>query len=321
MSLKHIILALLVALAWGCNFVAVKTAFVEIPPFLFLTLRFLACSLPLLAFVPRPKIALKYLLGISVFQWIAHFSLLFIALYLGMPGGLASVVLQSQILFTLVFSAIWLKSRINTIQLLGVLVALIGVGLIGLQTGASGNLIAFILLIGSAATISVANVMYKKIGDVNMLSLVVWSSLIPPLPMFALSLYFEGWPEIVHCCQCISWSSLLAIGYTSVVSTLFGLSAWAYLMNRNNPAHVVPFALTIPVFGISSTTLFLGETLTSATVIACAVVMLGLCINQWSIIKALFLKQGIACLRFACDKLIHGFHINHRWKDEARPLA
>ncbi len=321
MSLKHIILALLVALAWGCNFVAVKTAFVDIPPFLFLTIRFLACSLPLLAFVPRPKVSWKYLLGISMFQWIAHFSLLFVALYLGMPGGLASMVLQSQILFTLIFSSLWLKSRISPIQLLGVLVALVGIGLIGLQTGNSGNLIAFVLLIGSAATISVANVMYKKIGQVNMLSLVVWSSLIPPLPMFALSLYFEGWPEIVQSCTCISWSSIIAICYTSVVSTLFGLSAWAYLMSRNNPSHVVPFALLIPIFGIGSTAWFLGETLTTATIVACAIVMLGLCINQWFVLKKVLWNRSIAYLQFACNKLMHGLNSNHRWKDEAGPLA
>ncbi|MEN8236469.1 MAG: EamA family transporter [Pseudomonadota bacterium] len=293
MSIKHILLALFVALAWGLNFVAVKTAFVEIPPFLFLTLRFLACSLPLLAFVPRPKIAWKYLLGISVFQWIAHFSLIFIALYLGMPGGLASVVLQSQILFTIVFSCLWLKSRLNLMQFLGVLVALIGMGLIGLQTGISGNLIAFVLLVAAAATISVANVMYKKIGDVNMLSLVVWSSLIPPLPMFALSLYFEGWTQIVHCCQCMSWISAAAIGYTSLVSTLLGLSVWAYLMNRNDPSHVVPFSLMIPVFGLSSTALFLGESLDFITVSACTVVMLGLGINQWPVLKPLLLRSAV----------------------------
>ncbi len=302
MSFKHLLCALLVAITWGSNFVALKTAFTEIPPFLFLTLRFLLCSVPLLLFVPRPKISFKLLLSISLFQWIAHFSLLFLALYLGIPGGIASLILQSQIIFTMLFSAMWLQSRLHPLQIIGIAVSLVGISMIGLQMEGQSNLISFILLIGSAISISVANIMFKKASNVNMLSLVVWSSLIPPIPMFLMSLYFEGWPNIVCCLQNLSFSVIAAVLYTSWMATLVGLSLWAYLMSKNDPSHVVPFSLLIPVIALATTSWFLGETLSTTILFAGIIIFSGLIINQWPMIQSLLVKNFYAKLHF--DKLI-----------------
>ncbi|MGB0934796.1 MAG: EamA family transporter [Alphaproteobacteria bacterium] len=283
MSTRDVIGALFVALIWGSNFCVVKTTLNELPPFLFLMFRFLLVSLPFIWFFPRPKVPWKYLLGIGLTQWILHFGLLTSALSLGMTAGMGSLLLQTQAIFTIAFSAFLYGFRPQKSQLSGITIAFIGLALIAYQVGgASGGVLAFGAIFASAISNSVANLIYRRMGtDVDMTSVIVWSGLIPPIPMFLLSLGLDGWDEIVCCVTNISGFGISGVIYTAVVSTLLAANVWGTLMNRNEPGKVIPFSLLIPVVGITAGVIALGEEFTLANFLASLLIISGLVINQW----------------------------------------
>lgn len=283
MSIRDISCAILVALIWGSNFCVIKTALEDLPPLIFLTLRFMVSSLPFIMFIPRPKLPWKDLISISVAQWVVHFGLLFFALYMGMAAGLGSLLLQTQTIFTILLSFLFFGHRPKLIQLGGIAIALTGIVIIAFQLGEkSGGIFAFCLMIISAFSISVANLLYRRIGKVNISSVIVWSSLIPPIPMFLLSLTFEGWETIVSSVAQISLAGVGGILYSGLISTLIAANLWGRLMNRNEPSQVVPFSLLIPVVGITAGILILQETFTLSNLIASIIIISGLIINQWA---------------------------------------
>lgn len=280
MTLKHIIYAFIVALIWGSNFIAIKVALLDLPPFLCVTLRFILSAFPFIFFIKRPKVSWRFMFEISIFLWIGQFSLLFLGIYMGMSPGLAALVQQCQAIFTLILAAVIYGCRPTPAQLLGIVLAVSGIAVIATQAGGNGNLIACILVIAAALSVSVANLMFKRIGNINILSLIVWTSLIPPIPMFCLSVLFEGWEQIIYSLGHISFQTYGALLYTAWLSTLVATTLWGGLMRTYNPSSVVPFGLMVPVVAMTMSAIFLQEIFTLVDMIASTIILFGLIINQ-----------------------------------------
>lgn len=281
MKFHHILLAILVAALWGFNFIAVKTGLSEMPPFLYCAARFVVACLPLLWLVKKPEVSWAIIIGIGVSQGIVKFGFMFLGLHLGMSAGLASLVLQSQAFFTIVLSMLFLSDKIHTNQIIGMLIAFCGIALIGVTLQEGGTLTGFLLILAAALSWAYCNILVKLAGNVNMFSLVVWSSLIPPIPMFLLSLLFEGTealPQMLSHMTLLGWGCLL---FTACGSTWIGSSLWGILLRNYSPSLVAPYSLLIPIFGISFGHVFLDEHFTPITYAACALVFFGLLVNQW----------------------------------------
>ncbi|WP_421867695.1 EamA family transporter [Motiliproteus sp.] len=276
-------LALLVVLAWGINFVVIKWGLDELPPMLLGALRFALVAFPAILFIRPPKLPLKWLLAYGLTISFGQFALLFSAMHLGMPAGLASLVLQSQAIFTLFFALLFLGERWQAQQVVALLVAGIGLVILALQSG-SGNmtLIGFTLTLAAAACWGMGNIINRKIGQlgsVNLLSLVAWSALIPPIPFLLLSYWFEGPQLISQSLANMGIKSVLAVIYLAAVATLFGYSSWAYLLKHHPASQVAPLTLLVPVVGLISAWLLLGETLNLIKAAGIALIMTGLLIN------------------------------------------
>jgi O-acetylserine/cysteine efflux transporter len=280
MTLKHTIYAFVVALIWGSNFISIKMALIDLPPFLCVMLRFILSSFPFVFFIPRPKVSWRFMFEISIFLWIGQFSLLFLGIYMGMSPGLAALVQQCQAVFTIILAAVIYGCRPSPAQLLGIVLAVSGIAIIATQAGGNGNLIACILVIAAALSVSVANLMFKRMENINILSLIVWTSLIPPIPMFCLSLLFEGWDQIVYSLGHISLQTYGALFYTAWLSTLVATTLWGGLMRSYNPSCVVPFGLMVPVVAMSTSAIFLQEIFTLVDLIASTIIIFGLIVNQ-----------------------------------------
>ncbi|MEH6627026.1 MAG: EamA family transporter [Motiliproteus sp.] len=285
MQQKDWALAALVVLAWGVNFVVIKWGLDELPPMLLGAMRFALVAFPLVFFVPRPKLPLKWLLAYGLTISFGQFSLLFSAMYVGMPAGLASLVLQAQVIFTLVFALLFLGERWKIQQLVALLIAAAGLALLAVQSPSSRmSLIGFMLTIAAAASWGLGNIVNRKIGQlgsINLLSLVVWSALIPPLPFLLLSYWLEGPELMISSLNNMGYQSLLAVFYLAAVATIFGYGSWAYLLKRYPASEVAPLTLMVPVVGLLTAWLLLGETLNTMQVIGIMLVMAGLLVNTF----------------------------------------
>jgi O-acetylserine/cysteine efflux transporter len=279
MSVKDILLAGIVILAWGVNFVVIKVGLYDIPPLLLGALRFILAAFPAVLFVRRPDIPWRWLLAYGLSISFGQFVFLFSAMYVGMPAGLASLVLQSQAFFTLAFAALFLGENVGRSSLLGLTVAAVGLLVIGSESGHDFTLAGFLLTLCAAMMWGLGNVVTKHIGKVRMLSLVVWGSLIPPLPFLALSLAIEGPQQIERALRHASLNALLAIAYLALIATLLGYGLWSRLLSRYPASQVAPFTLLVPLIGLSAAWLLLGERLSAAQWCGGAIVMFGLLIN------------------------------------------
>lgn len=279
MSPKDLLLALVVIIVWGMNFVVIKVGLDDIPPMLLGALRFMLAAFPAILFIKRPQIPFRWLLAYGATISLGQFAFLFSAMKVGMPAGLASLVLQSQAFFTLFFAALFLGERLRATNFIGLLIAAGGLLLIGMQGDRSMTLAGFVLTICAASMWALGNIVTRKVGKVNLVGLVVWGSLIPPIPFFALSWLLEGPQAIESALRGIGWSSILVLLYLAFGATILGYSLWSRLLSRYPANTVAPFSLLVPVVGLTSAALLLDEHLGAMQAIGALLVMLGLAIN------------------------------------------
>ncbi|WPO98017.1 EamA family transporter [Pseudomonas sp. HR96] len=279
MSPKDLCLALLVIIAWGLNFVVIKYGLDGLPPMLLGCLRFTLVAIPAIFFIRRPQLPWVWLLAYGATISFGQFAFLFESMAHGMPPGLASLVLQAQAFFTLLFAALFIGERLRVASVLGLLIAAAGLALIGLDTGAATPLVAVLLTLCAASMWAMGNIITRRFGHVDLVALVVWGAIVPPLPFLGMSLWLEGPALVEHSLRNIGLSSLLSLAYLAFVATLFGYISWSKLLSRYPTGRVAPFSLLVPVVGLSSSALLLGERLSALQCAGGLLVMAGLVVN------------------------------------------
>lgn len=282
MPVSHLVLALAVVAVWGTNFVVIKWGLAELPPFLLATLRFAMSSLPLLLFVRRPATAWWRLAAFGVLLGAGQFGLLFLAMKSDISPGLASLVVQAQVFFTIAI----LGQRMKPAQFGALALAVGGMAWIGWMAWRGGAGISpkgLMLVLGAAFCWAWANAVARGAGKVDALGFMVWSSLFAVPPLVLLSLAFDGGAEVVG--QALAAAGPVAwavVFWQAVGNTLFGYGAWNWLLARHPPATVTPAALLVPVFGMGASALAFGESLPAWKLGAAGLVMAGLALNLWA---------------------------------------
>lgn len=257
---SHVLLAVLVTAVWGVNFTVIEVGLDHFPPLLFSALRFLVAALPAVFLVGRPKVAWKWIVGLAL--GVAKFGLLFVGMDVGMPGGLSSLVLQIQAVFTALFAFALLGERPSRVRLVGMAVALAGIGVAAVDEGTSGPLLGFALVVAAAACWGVSNILTRKAAPPDALNFMIWVSTVPVLPLLGLSLLVEGPSAGLDALRGLDWAGAGTVLFVAWVATVFGFGAWGWLLRRHPASTVAPFSLLVPVFGMSSAALFLGESVT-----------------------------------------------------------
>nr|WP_137965869.1 EamA family transporter [Streptomyces antimycoticus] len=276
----HIALAVLVTALWGVNFVVIEMGLDHFPPLLFCALRFLVAALPAVFLVGPPRVAWRWILGVGLALGVAKFGLLFIGMHEGMPAGLSSLVLQIQAVFTALFAAVVLGERPGRRRLLGMAVALAGIAVAAVDEGTSGPLIGFVLVVAAAAFWGVSNVLTRKAAPPDALNFMVWVSVVPVLPLLGLSLMFEGAGPDLDALSRLDWAGVGAIVYVAWVTTVFGFGVWGSLLRTYDASTVAPFSLLVPVFGMSSAALVLGEGISAPRWLAAALLVGGVALTS-----------------------------------------
>lgn len=280
MSIRDVILALVVVAIWGFNFVVIKLGVGDVPPLLLTGLRFLFAAVPAVFFVTRPACAWPWVVAFGLVLGVVKFGLLFTAIKVGMPAGLSSLVLQMQAFFTMGLAFVLLGERPRGVQIVGAVIAAAGVAVIAAtRTGADTAPGPFVMVLAAAACWGVANIITKKVGRVDMLSFVVWASLVAPVPLFALSWAIEGPAAIGAALAHPTAIGIGAIAYLAWPTTVLGFGVWSGLLSRHPTATVAPFSLLVPVFGLTSAWMVLGEPIGGGEAIGAILVIAGLVVN------------------------------------------
>jgi O-acetylserine/cysteine efflux transporter len=282
MPLKDLSLALLTIVVWGLNFAVIKLGVVGVPPMLLAALRFMCAVFPAILFFRAPRVPLRLYLAYGVLISVGQFALLFTAIHVGMPSGLASLVLQAQAFFTLVFAALFLGEHWKATQLAGLVLAGVGLALIGSSHGQAMPLLGFALTVGAAALWAGGNIVSRAVarhGPINQLAFVVWSSLVPIVPFLALSWWLEGPAAMATALAGLNATSVASVLYLAWAATLLGYGVWTWLLSRHPANRVAPFSLLVPLVGLSTGWLVFGEALRPVHFAGGALLMGGLLLN------------------------------------------
>ena len=280
--------ALVVIVIWGLNFVGMKWGLATLSPLLLCALRFVAASVPLLLLVRPPRgVGWGLLAAYGLVQGVGQFGLLFTGMKLGMPAGMASVVLQTQAFIAMLLAALLMGEQPQRWQWLGLCIAIGGLGMIGAAhgDGAAGmTLLGFAFTVGAAAMWAVSNLLTRaaaRQGRYEPVSFIVWTSVFPVLPLALLSLWVDGADSVQRQLQGIGWRELGTVAYLAVLSTLLGYGLWTRLLQRHAASTVAPLSLLVPVIGLLSAMLLLGERPTGVQWLGTLAVLLGMAINQF----------------------------------------
>ena len=278
MPLREQLLAAFVAFIWGVSFIPVKIGVGEAPPLMLSALRFFLTAVPMVFFIKPPATKLWIVIAYGLALGVGQFGIVFTAIHMGAPIGMTSIVVQTQVFFTIALTMILFREKPWWFQIAGAVVAFAGVVLIGQRRAGGGELLPFLLVIAGAFCWGLANVIGKMAGRIDMLSFVVWTSLVSPLPLTALSLWLDGPAEVARAFAW-NWKFLACALFLAWIATTVAFGIWSNLLSRFPAAAVAPFALLVPVFGLLGAALALGEEITAVELIGGALVMAGLALT------------------------------------------
>lgn len=296
------LLALTVVTLWGINFTVIRLGVSEVPPLLLVSLRYFFAAVPAVFFVRPPGAGWKYVTVYGLTAGAGQFACLFYAVHLGMPAGIASVLLQSQAFFTVLLAGILFRERVDGFQLAGLGIA--GTGLFFLSGAVSGGgaipPAAFLLTLAAAGFWSASNMVARKASEaaarqgrrLNMFRLVVWSSLVPPAPLLAAALLLDPPGALLTAAKQISGTGVFSVLYLSLLATLTGYGIWSTLIAKYPAGKVAPLSLLVPVMGLLTARIVLKEHLLPVQWAGCGIILAGLLLSGFGSRAAARLRKG-----------------------------
>ena len=277
----HLALSVLIALIWGLNFIAIKLGVEAAPPFFLTAARFLLAAVPAVFFIARPKESFSWVAGFGLMLGVGQFGFLFLAVRLGLPAGLTSLVMQLQAFFTIFFAWAIIGEIPKPQQIVGSAIAFVGIGVIAYGRWTGSEVLPLLLCILAAAGWAASNIITKMARPRNTLSFVIWSSLAVPIPMLILSYFFEDHAQVIAAVTQPTMTLIISLLYLAFLSTVFGYAAWNYLFNHYSASTVAPFSLLVPLFGVLGAAVAFGERFDNYEVMGAVLIVVGLLINTF----------------------------------------
>ena len=281
MKTKDILLAILITMIWGINFSFIKLGLNTLDPFMITAIRFTLTAFPLVFFIKKPDVQFKYLISYGIFFGVGVWGMTTLGIYYGISAGIASLLIQMSVFFAILLGILFLKESISKIQIIGFIIAIIGIGLIATVTDGSISLIGFILVLVGALFMSIVSLIVKKANTTNIFSFLVWSSLFSIVPLFLLSYLTQGQSVFIDFYTNIDDKAIFSIFFIVYPTTLFGYWVWNSLLQKYPISSVAPLALFVPFFGLLGSFIVFGEQLGFVKIVASVLIILGLIINTF----------------------------------------
>lgn len=293
MQKKDLFLLLLVTTLWGLSFTVMKIGMVDMPSLVLAALRFFFTAFPAVLFIKKPNASWFTLAAFGICLGVFAFGTLFVGLKLGAGAGLSSIIMQAQVFFTILMSSFLFKEHIQKSQLVGILFCFAGLAVLAYAQSQPSAFIPFVLVVLASMAWSVANIITKKAGNIDMVGFIVYSSLFSPIPLLCLSFVMDGPEAILQGAASMNFYTVLVVAYLSFMATLLAFSIWSQMLQKYKAAVVTPFALLVPVSGIIGGTVFLREHITAEEITGGALIFTGLFINvMGSKLRALRIHKG-----------------------------
>ena len=281
MSLKDGLLAILITAIWGLNFSVIKLGLTSLDPFTLASVRFLLCALPLVFFIKKPDIPMLYVALYGVLFGVGLWGMVNLGIYFGVSAGIASLVLQTSVFFTIIMGALFLQEKIQKVKIVGFTLAILGLIFILNLTDGSITYAGLVLVIIGALSWSIANVVVKKSGATKIFSLMVWPSLFSPIPLMLLAYLTQGQDVFSNFLTNIDGKAVFSILFQAYPTTLFGYWVWNTLINKYDISKVAPLSLLVPIFGLLGSYVIFSEAMSMGKIIACALIVGGLLVNTF----------------------------------------
>jgi len=280
---RDTLLAVLVASLWGFNFVVIDWGMGSVPPLLFAAIRFAVVAVPACFFVPRPPVPFRTVVMVGAFMSLGQFGLLYLSMHLGMPPGLAALVLQAQVVFTIAIASVVLRERPSRAQVAGVALGVLGLAIVALGRGGHVPVVALVLCVAAGLSWGIGNVVSRASRAPGGLALTVWSATIVPVPLLGLSLLVDGPAAVGRGMAHLGWDGVLSTAYTAGLCSLVGYAIFNRLLSKYPSGHVVPWVLLAPVVAMAAAWALLGEVPGTAEIGGALLLVIGVLIAQGTV--------------------------------------
>jgi len=289
MTIKDFIIAVSIMFIWGVNFSVIKLGLNSLDPFMLSALRFLLCAVPLVFFIPKPKVPFKFIISYGLFFGVGLWGLVSLGIYYGISAGVASLVLQMGAFFTVIFAYFTLDEKIDMSKKLGILLAFAGIGIILSVTDGSVTILGIVLILLAALFMAATNIIVKKAQTKQIFSFFVWSSLFSPIPLFILAFFTQGETVFLNFFDSLDNNAIFSILFQVYPTSLLGYWVWNSMLNKYPASSVAPLGLLVPIFGLMGSYLIFDEHIGIMKILACTLIIAGLAVNTFG---SRFLKQS-----------------------------
>lgn len=293
MKLHHLLLAILITAIWGFNFSVIKLGLIAVDPLMLAALRFTLCALPAIFFIPRPDVPWRYIVGYGLVFGVGLWGVVNLGIKSGLSAGIASLVLQFSVFFTILLGSRVFKEKLTRYQLAGIAIALGGLSSIIFITDGSVSMAGLMLVLFGALAWSVANVIIKKAATTRVFAFLVWSSAFAPVPLLVLDLLMNGTQGYSALLTQMDWRAVSSILFQVYPNTLFAYWVWNSLLQQYPVSTVAPLSLLVPIFGMLGSVLIFNESLSAGKVVAVVLIVSGLAVGLYGQRIRLALSKGL----------------------------
>jgi O-acetylserine/cysteine efflux transporter len=272
MAPQHFLFLLLICTIWGFNFVAAKVGVGEMPPLLFVGLRFALVFALLIPFLKVAPGRMRDIAIIALFNGAIHFGLMFIGVALTAASVMA-VIVQLNVPFATVLSIVFLGETVKWRRWAGIAMTVLGVTIVSFDPHVFDSLTG--VLFGAAAAMSgaIAAIYMRKLTNVGVFQLQSWTAAITAPSLLLASLVFEtGQIEAIANASWLGWGALL---FTAFGASLIGHNGYYYLLQRYEVSLIAPLSLLSPILGVVFGIWVLGEPMTTRIVLGATVAFIG----------------------------------------------
>ena len=280
-------MAFFIVVLWGLNFVALKIAVLSLPPIFLAGLRFLLISIPWIFFVEKPKVSKRQFITLPITLGVLQYSLLYYGMSTGLSAGLSAVILQTQSFFTVIMSTILIKEKPRLNEISGLLIGALGVMILLINNNGDFKIEAVLIILAAAISWGIANIQLKNLGNVNMVSFLIWISPFAAIVLFIISFILEYDLVLNIDFSNIEIKVFLSIFYTAYLSTVIGFTMWQYLLNKYKSVQITPYGLLVPVTGSIFGYIILSEVLEIYQIISGIIIIIGLMVISF---RGVFVK-------------------------------
>ncbi|EKO3438719.1 EamA family transporter [Vibrio fluvialis] len=273
---RDLLLIISVMAIWGFNFSMIKLGVSEMDPLLIAAARFFCATFPIIFFVRKPNVQWRYLMAYGLVFGTGIWGMASCSITFGLSSGMASVLLQTDVLTTVLVGVLLYKEVISARMAAGIVVSVVGLVVSIIYTNGNVTLAGVVFIMISAICWPLAGVIVRKSGTRSAFAFNIWGMLFAPLPLVALSVGMNGWDVLSTTYQQWNSNAWISVLFQAYPTTVFGYWVWNKMVLKYPMSQLAPMTLLVSVFALLSGYAIYDEQLSLAQWVSCSTFLLGI---------------------------------------------